>query len=301
MGKIRVKTFGDEEQEKQEQEKARAAREAKKAAKKAKVAEEPASNAAGAKETEETKVKSEPNSDVIATPSSPRGKQSPAEEKVSEAKEEKKAAPKKKGKFAKESKSRRSKKYLAVATLVDRNKVYSLKEAVELLPKLKLGKFDETVELHINTHEAGISGNTVLPHGTGKTVRVVIADEAVIAAVEKGKIDFDILLCKPEFMGKLAKVAKVLGPRGLMPNPKNGTVTSNPEEAAKKYAGGQVNYKTEAKTPVIHLIVGKVSFGDEKLSANIKHMLAAIQNKNIKNVTLKSTMSPGIKINLMNL
>jgi large subunit ribosomal protein L1 len=99
-------------------------------------------------------------------------------------------------------------------------------------------------------------------------------------------------------MVKLAKVARVLGPRGLMPNPKNGTITSNPAEVAKKYEGGQVNFKTEAKSPIMHLTAGKMSFGKEKLTQNIESLIAAVKKSNIVNATLKSTMSPGLKIKI---
>ena len=99
-------------------------------------------------------------------------------------------------------------------------------------------------------------------------------------------------------MPKLARVARVLGPKGLMPNPKNGTVTPKPEEAAKKFEGGQMNFKTEAKFPLLHLSVGKLSFGEQKLAENIKAAIAAVNSKKIKNVTLKSTMSPGLKLDL---
>jgi large subunit ribosomal protein L1 len=127
---------------------------------------------------------------------------------------------------------------------------------------------------------------------------VAIADDKLIAEVEKGIINFDVLVAEPAMMAKLAKVAKVLGPRGLMPNPKNGTITPKPEEVAKKYAGGQINFKTEAKAPIIHLTVGKVSFGPAKLTDNIEALIAAIKKPNIVNVTLKSTMSPGLKLKI---
>jgi len=102
-------------------------------------------------------------------------------------------------------------------------------------------------------------------------------------------------------MPKLARVARVLGPRGLMPNPKNGTVTTKPEEIAKKYAGGQINFKTEAKFPLLHLAIGKVSFGDKKLRENIKVAIESVKMKNIKAATLKSTMSPGLRLELTSL
>jgi len=278
MGKIKIKTLGDEEQEKKDSKKAQRKAEAKKAA-------EAAKKAAGEIVSEETESVSEKT------------------EAKEEVKQEKKT---KKDKFAKKKKSGRSKSYLAVATKVDKSKFYKLSDALTLLPALKISKFDETVELHINTIEAGISGSVTLPHGTGKTTKVEIVNvsvdpkhvDEVIKSVENGKIDFDILVATPDSMPKLAKIARFLGPKGLMPNPKNGTVTPKPEEVAKKFAGGQMNFKTEAKSPIMHLTVGKISFGDKKLSDNVKAAVAAVNSKKIKSATLKSTMSPGIKLDI---
>lgn len=180
-------------------------------------------------------------------------------------------------------------------------KEYSIPEALELLEKMKsppAGGFDETVELHINTLVPGISSTVTLPHGAGKKTRVAIANDSLLADVEKGKIEFDILLAEPSMMPKLAKVAKVLGPRGLMPNPKNGTITSDPQSIVKKYEGGLVSFKTESKAPILHVTVGKISFGPKKLSENITTLLDAVKKENIKDATLKSTMSPGIKLSL---
>lgn len=273
MGKVRIKTFGDEEQEKVDAKKAAARAEAKKA-------REAAEARKSASESDE-------------------------KQPVEAAKEE--AAPVEKKKVVikqKATKQKHSEKYLAVAKEIDRTKKYALTEALTLLEKVKYTKFDETVELHINTTEKGISGSVTLPHGTGKEIRVVIANAAVdakhvdelIKEIESGQINFDVLVATPDTMPKLARVARVLGPRGLMPNPKNGTVTPKPEEIAKKFAGGQINFKTEAKFPLLHLAVGKISFGEKKLTDNIKAALGAIAAKQIKTVTLKSTMSPGIKL-----
>jgi large subunit ribosomal protein L1 len=270
MGKIRVKVLGDEEAEKKQKE------EAKKRAEAKRLAEDKSVKPVKAEET------------VDAA-----GKEAPKEEK------------KVKSKYAaKNTKVRHSEKYQTVAQQVDKSKTYSLSEALALLPQLKVASFDETVELHINTTDKGISGSVTLPHGTGKQVRIAIANqsedpkavEELVKKVEGGTIDFDILLATPDAMPKLAKIARVLGPKGLMPNPKNGTVTAKPEEAAKKYQGGQVNFKTEAKSPILHMSVGKVSFGEKKLQENILSAFEAVQAKNIKNITLKSTMSPGIKV-----
>lgn len=282
MGKIRVKTFGDEEQEqKQKEEEAKRkearlaeSRQAKKTAK-----------APGMKGGER----------VVSV--------GPSEEElealeVAQVKAEETPKEEVKKKKVKEQKAFHSEKYAKLLEEVDKTKVYILKEALELLEKLQRKSFDETVELHINTIATGISGQITLPHGTGKTTRVAIADDKLIADIEKGIINFDVLVAEPAMMAKLAKVAKVLGPKGLMPNPKNGTITGKPEEVAKKYAGGQINFKTEAKAPIIHLTVGKISFGPVKLTENIESLIAAIKKSNIINVTLKSTMSPGIKVKI---
>lgn len=280
MGKIRVKTIGDEEQEKIDQKKAEARAAAKKAKEEAE-ARKAAVEAPAEKVEEETTIEEAP-------------------------KEEKKA--KKKEKFVKSQKQARSDKYTKVAEKVDKTKVYKLQEALTILPELQVAKFDETVELHINTTETGVSGAVTLPHGTGKQVRVAIIDgsdaksvEETVRKIEGGQIDFDILIATPDAMPKLARVARILGPRGLMPNPKNGTVTPKPAEVAKKFEGGQMNFKTEAKAPILHLSIGKVSFGDKKLADNIKAAIAAVNTKKIKDVTLKSTMSPALKLDVASL
>jgi large subunit ribosomal protein L1 len=263
MGKIRVKTFGNEEQELKEKEEAVRKKQAKIEAAKSSSAEK--------------KVETDSNEPV----------------KTEEHKE-----PVKKKQDTTSKKIFHSAKYQSLSGAYDKLKIYTLSEGLDLLPNLQRKTTDETVELHINTTSTGISGNVTLPHGTGKKTKVAIATEALIAEIEKGKIDFDILLAEPSMMVKLAKVAKILGPRGLMPNPKNGTITPTPEVVAKKYEAGQVNFKTEAKSPIIHLVVGKMSFGKIKLTENIEEMLKAVKKTNIINVTLKSTMSPGIKLKI---
>jgi large subunit ribosomal protein L1 len=125
---------------------------------------------------------------------------------------------------------------------------------------------------------------------------IKIADEALLSEVSKGKISFDVLVASPTMMPQLAKVAKILGPKGLMPNPKNGTISDNPQEAVKKLAGGQTNYKTESDHPIIHAVVGKVSFEDNKLKDNISTFLTTVGPDKINSVTLKSTMSPAIRL-----
>ena len=265
MGKIRVKSFGDQEEEAKQARKLQKRKDLKDAKKTA--------------------------SEAVEAP-----EEAPAEEKVEETQEVK--AEVKKQIKQEDKKEFRSQKYFTLAKIVDRTKNYSLAEALELLEKLQRGKTDETVELHLNTASTGVSGNVVLPNGTGKKTRVAIANDAIIAEIEKGVINFDILVAEPTMMAKLARVAKVLGPRGLMPNPKNGTITEKPEEVAKKYEGGQVNFRTEAKTPIIHLTVGKMSFGPAKLTENFQALITAVKKSNIVNATLKSTMSPGIKLKI---
>ncbi len=267
MGKNRVTNIGGEN-ELQEKEKRDVKREAKKLAK--------------------TSVKETENSKKEQTTETP-------------AKEEVKKTKVKKGK-----KKIRSTHYKAAVSKIDRNKIYTLSEALDLLLSFEKTKFDQTVEIHFNLTEKGVSANITLPHGIGKETKVAIiapskdlksANEK-IAEIEKGKIDFDILVATPDAMPLLAKVAKILGPRGLMPNPKNGTISNNPEETAKKFSNGQVNFKSESKQAVMHTMLGKVSFGKDKLNENIQTLLKALDRSKLKTAYLKSTMSPSIKIKL---
>lgn len=210
-------------------------------------------------------------------------------------------AKKKKQKKARE----RSKRYKIVAGMVDKTKMYPLSEAITLVKKTSLTKFDGTVELHINLNPMSLGdtkgdyrGSVSLPHGTGKEVKVAIADEVLLSKIEAGTIDFDILVAHPSLMSKLAKLAKILGPRGLMPNPKTGTVGQDPERLALSLAKGQVNFKAEPGNPIIHMPVGKVSFEDKKLTDNVTAIFSSIGNSKIAKATLTSTMGPGIKVAL---
>lgn len=281
MGKVRIKTFGLPEEEEKEKKKLKQKKEAKKLAKGAHGGER-----------------------IVAV-----GPTQEEIEQIAEAKQEVKpeTLKQKKEKFVQKAKKKRSQSYQFNAKLIDKSKAYPLSDALKILIEFKKAKFDETVELHVNTKQGGISTNATLPHGAGKKVRVAIADdpsarsgqvslEALINKIESGNLDFDILVAHPNAMPKLAKVAKILGPRGLMPNPKSGTISDNPESLVEKFQTGHVNIKTEAKTPIIHLAIGKVSFGEKKLADNIRTLLDAIKKENIKKVVLKSTMSPGIKI-----
>ena len=205
----------------------------------------------------------------------------------------------------KEKKARvRGKKYQDALSQVDKVKLYPLNDALALMKKTSFTKFDGTVELHINLNAASLNdkkdmrGSVSLPHGTGKEVRVAIADDKILEDVAKGVIAFDVLVAHPSMMPKLARVAKVLGPKGLMPNPKNGTVGEDTDKIAASLSKGKVNFKTEPDHPVIHMTVGKVSFEDKKLSENIKAVLDAVGRGKIAKVTLAATMGPGIKLAL---
>jgi large subunit ribosomal protein L1 len=189
------------------------------------------------------------------------------------------------------------KNYQKAASVIDKNKFYSPADAIKLIKEVAFAKFNETIELHINVKEKGLRGNVNLPHGTGKVVKVKIADEELISTIEKGgKIDFDILVAAPEMMPKLAKIAKILGPRGLMPNPKTNTISPQPEKLVKELSGGLVQFKTETDFPIIHTTIGKLDFGERKLLENFEAMLKAIGRDKIVSLFLKSTMSPAVKI-----
>jgi large subunit ribosomal protein L1 len=217
---------------------------------------------------------------------------------VEEKKVEKKVESKKEKKVVKASAKVRGKKYLKVVKLSDKNKMYPLAEAIKIVKTLKTAKFDETVELHLNVDETGLKGEVSLPYSTGKTVKVVIVDDKLLEQLEKGKFDFDILVAHPSFMPKLAKFAKVLGPRGLMPNPKAGTVSPKPEEVVKKFEKGVLRWKTEPKFPLIHQMIGKVSHDDKNLVENAQAFLDAVGAKHTIKAYVKLTMSPSVKIDL---
>jgi len=278
MGKIKIRTLGDETLENEQKQQAKKKNKDKSASRRM---------VKGAKGGERV-VSMEPNEEELT-------KIEPQKE-AGETKEVKVKTKTKKNK--KEKRNPHSKSYQRIIEILDKNKKYNLADALERLTKLKRSKLDETVELHINTIKTGISGNITLPHGTGKQIKVAIADDDLLAKVALGQTDFDILLADPTMMPKLARVAKILGPKGLMPNPKNGTLVKDPEKAAENFKKGQINFKTEIKAPIMHLTVGKMSFGAEKLTDNIQTLIEAIKKDQIRNVTLKSTMSPGIKIQI---
>ena len=190
-----------------------------------------------------------------------------------------------------------SKNYQTALALIDRQKNYPLKEAISLIKKVSLSKFDGSVEVSAMTKKPGLKGEIKFPFPAGKSKVIKVADDQVIESLEKGKIDFDILIASPETMPKLVKFAKLLGPRGLMPNPKTGTVSPNPEKQAKKLAGKN-QFKTEAKQPIIHQVIGKVSQKETELEANLKALIEAIGENNLIKVVISPSIGPGIKVKL---
>ena len=225
------------------------------------------------------------------------------------------------------------KKYLEAAKAVDRSIQYDPADAISTVKKLATAKFDETIEVHIKTGCDGrhadqqIRGAVVLPHGTGKQVRVLVfakgakADEAVAAGAEfvgaeelipriqnDGWFDYDVVVATPDIMGVVGRLGRVLGPKCLMPNPKAGTVTMDVTKAVKEIKAGKIEYRLD-KTNIIHVPIGKASFTEEQLSDNFQTLIGAInkakpatlKGQYLKSVTLAPTMGPGVKVNTLKL
>ena len=228
---------------------------------------------------------------------------------------------------------KRGKKYAEAAKLVDRTIQYDPADAVALVKKTAVAKFDETIEAHIRTGCDGrhadqqIRGAVVLPHGTGKTVRVLVfaknakADEAQAAGADfvgaeelipkiqnEGWLDFDVVVATPDMMGVVGRLGRVLGPKGLMPNPKAGTVTMDVTKAIADIKAGKIEYRLD-KTNIVHVPLGKASFTEEQLSENFQTLMnaiikakpSALKGQYLRSVTLTSTMGPGVKVNPMKL
>lgn len=190
----------------------------------------------------------------------------------------------------------RGKNYQTAKAKTDVTKSYPLSEAIKLLREISYSKASDIVELHLNLREKASPQEVVLPHATGKSKTIAVANDATVAKIEAGKIDFDILLASPAQMGKLVKFAKILGPKGLMPNPKNGTVTENPEKkAADMTSENTLTLKTEKDAPLMHLVIGKLTMNDQQLAENIAAVTASLEGKMTK-IVLKSAMSPAIKV-----
>ena len=214
------------------------------------------------------------------------------------------------------------------AEIVDKNKLYTVEEAFELIEKLPKRKFDETVELHVRlgvdsrNADQQVRGTVVLPNGTGKTVRVLViakgdkakeamdagadfvgAEEMITKIQNESWFEYDVIVTTPDMMGVIGRIGKVLGPKGLMPNPKSGTITMDVKKAVQDIKAGKVEYRLD-KTNITHLAIGKVSFGPEKLKENytaimdalVKAKPAAAKGQYIKGIALTTTMGPGIKV-----
>ena len=224
---------------------------------------------------------------------------------------------------------KRGKKYVEAAKNIDRQTLYEAADAISLVKKNATAKFDETIEAHIRTGcdgrhaEQQIRGAVVLPHGTGKTVRVLVfakgakADEALAAGADfvggeelipkiqnDNWFEFDVVVATPDMMGVVGRLGRVLGPKGLMPNPKAGTVTMDVTKAVNDIKAGKIEYRLD-KTNIIHVPVGKASFTEEQLTENINTLMGAIvkakpasaKGQYLKSVTVASTMGPGIHLN----
>ena len=228
---------------------------------------------------------------------------------------------------------KRGKKYLDAAKSIDRAAQYDTEEAIALVKKSATAKFDETIECHIRTGCDGrhadqqVRGAVVLPHGTGKTVKVLVfakgdkVDEALAAGADfvggdelspkiqnEGWFDFDVVVATPDMMGVVGRLGRVLGPKGLMPNPKAGTVTMDVTKAVNDIKAGKIEYRLD-KTNIIHVPVGKASFTEEQLTDNFNALVdalnkakpSALKGQYFKSVTLTSTMGPGVKLNVAKL
>ena len=225
---------------------------------------------------------------------------------------------------------KRGKKYVEAAKLIDRATLYTAEDAVALVKKTSTAKFDETIEAHIRTGCDGrhadqqIRGAVVLPHGTGKTVRVLVfakgakATEAEAAGADfvggeelipkiqnDGWFEFDVVVATPDMMGVVGRLGKVLGPKGLMPNPKAGTVTMDVTKAVNDIKAGKIEYRLD-KTNIVHVPVGKASFSEEALQENFNALMdaivkakpSALKGQYLRSITLTSTMGPGVKVSV---
>ncbi|HSX36277.1 MAG TPA: 50S ribosomal protein L1 [Patescibacteria group bacterium] len=283
-------------------------------------------------ETPEVVTEETPTEEVKTAKAGKRSEKALKEAEEKQAKEERKAAkveaeadaeskPKQHANPTRPRVERQGKNFQKAAALIEKGKVYNLKNALELANKTSPVKFDASVELHINLSvdprhaDQNIRDNLVLPAGTGKNVRVAVFDDAKVngadlqgvetltKALEKGEITFDVLIATPAQMPKLGKYARLLGPRGLMPNPKSGTVTTDVNKAVSEAKAGRVEYRVDS-TGIVHLAVGKVSFGTAKLEENVRAVFASIKaakpasvkSTYVKAIHMATTMGPSITI-----
>jgi len=190
----------------------------------------------------------------------------------------------------------RGKKYKAVKKKIDVLKLYSLKDAVKLVKETSISKFDGKIEAHLTVVDMGNIGEIVFPHLETSSKKIVVLNDTILAEIKEGKVNFDILIATPTTMPKLLPFARVLGPKGLMPNPKSGTLTDKPEEAVKRLSVAKTMIKTEKKAPVIHIVVGKVSQPEKELEANILQLIKVVKFPKIKKLALCATMGPCVKV-----
>ncbi|MBI2007082.1 MAG: hypothetical protein HYS83_00010 [Candidatus Blackburnbacteria bacterium] len=203
----------------------------------------------------------------------------------------------KKGKKKKAKREKqKGKRYLAMRTKVDPAKNYTTEEAAELVKETSFSRFNGTVELHLVLNRGNLNTSVELPYSTGKSRRIEIASDQTIEKLKEGKIDFDILLATPATMPKLVPFAKLLGPRGLLPNPKQGTLVPDPEKAKEKFGGRSIQIKSEKNAPLAHLVVAKINQAEDEIAKNIKAIVDAVGPQNIKKAVVSSSMGPGIKL-----
>ncbi|HSX30082.1 MAG TPA: 50S ribosomal protein L1 [Candidatus Saccharimonadales bacterium] len=301
------------------------------------VNEVPALEAAEAAEIPGEEVAAEDDADKATAKAGKRSEKSLKEAAEKQAKEERKAhkaeadaeaaeKPKQTAKPTRSRLERQGKNFRKAAEQIEKGKVYKLGEALELATKTSPVTFDASVELHINLNvdprhaDQNIRDNLVLPAGTGKTVRIAVLDdaavdgadisgvEAILGALEKGQINFDVLIATPAQMPKLGKYARLLGPRGLMPNPKSGTVTTDVKKAVAEAKAGRVEYRVDS-TGIVHLGIGKVSFGAKKLEDNARAVFASVKGAKpasikgtyVKAIHLATTMGPSITVDISEL
>ena len=251
------------------------------------------------------------------------------ERKAVKAEENEDSKPKVPVKPARTKLERKGKKFREVAKLIEKDKVYGIKEGIDLAIKTSTTKFDSTVEVHVRLGvdprqaDQNIRDSLVLPSGTGKTVRVAVfaeedvakealkagadiaGDDDFLKLLDKSEVNFDILISTPNMMAKLSKYARILGPKGLMPNPKSGTVTTDVTKAISQSKAGKVEYRVDS-TGIVHLGVGKVSFGTEKIAKNIDAVFASLKSNKpssikgtyVKSITFSTSMGPAIKVNI---
>ncbi len=192
----------------------------------------------------------------------------------------------------------RSKRFREAKAKVDRHHFYPLEEAIKLAQETHVASFVGKIEAHLLVREKGKIGSINYPHFQTTTKKVAVADDKILAQLKEGKIDFDILLASPAFMSRLVPFARLLGPKGLMPNPKNGTLIKDPEKQVKKFASTGLEIKTEKKAPVIHTIVGLTNQKPQEIAKNTQALFKLVGLPNILKLTLAATMGPGVKVEL---